>query len=591
MRKQTKAATILGVVLSLGALCSAAEQMFELARHENQFTSVRVEPARMAGKPGIAVVFEGTNDLHYYAKKETAAVGFNLTVTASADSVTFGETVLPKWKIFQDPTGADVEVFVGDFSVFIPIEFYPKTASHLDINVKISAITCTSEVCLMPFEHTLTAKVNIADSGAWEKIDFDTAAAKPRETAETVVQGASYTVPVALVLAVLVGLMFNIMPCVLPVIPLIIARLLDQAKQGKSRSIALGFIFCGGILCFFALIAVTNIVLQLVYGTVFQWGDHFRNPVVIVGMSLVMMVLGLFMFDVFTIGIPSSVTSKAGSGKGAAGAFGMGFLAALLSTPCSFGILAGVFAWAQTQPLSLSTLAFILMGVGMAIPYAILVSIPSLLASLPRPGTWMEIVKKSMGFILLIIAVKLIGALGKDMVINLLYYSVILSFCLWMWGGWVGFSTAAGKKWTVRIIALTVAVTTGWALLPEKTELVNWQEYDAVRIAQARQERQPVLIKFTAEWCTSCSWVDRTVYQRKEVAELINQKGILAIKADTTKKDSPATIDLADKDKYNEPGVPVTVLLLPDGGEVHMRGVISKNDLKKALDALPDAAD
>jgi thiol:disulfide interchange protein DsbD len=294
------------------------------------------------------------------------------------------------------------------------------------------------------------------------------------------------------------------------------------------------------------------------------------------------------MFDVFTIGIPSSVTSKAGSGKGAAGAFGMGFLAALLSTPCSFGILAGVFAWAQTQPLPLSTLAFILMGVGMAIPYAILVSVPSLLASLPRPGTWMEIVRKSMGFILLIIAVKLIGALGKDRLVDLLYYSVILSFCLWMWGGWVGFSTAAAKKWTVRIIALAIAVTAGWMLLPEKTELISWQEYDAVRIAQARREQQPVLIKFTADWCTSCSWVDKTVYQRKEVAELINQKGILAIKADTTKLNFPATIDLADKNKYNEPGVPVTVVFLPDGSKIHIRGLMSKNDLKKVLDKVPD---
>jgi len=69
MPKQIIAPAILGVVFSLGALCSAADQMFELARYENQFTSVRVGPARMADKPGIAVVFEGTDDLHYYAKK------------------------------------------------------------------------------------------------------------------------------------------------------------------------------------------------------------------------------------------------------------------------------------------------------------------------------------------------------------------------------------------------------------------------------------------------------------------------------------------------------------------------------------------
>ncbi|GAG13366.1 unnamed protein product, partial [marine sediment metagenome] len=146
-----------------------------------------------------------------------------------------------------------------------------------------------------------------------------------------------------------------------------------------------------------------------------------------------MIVLGLFMFDVFTIGIPSSVTSKSGSGKGVLGSVSMGFLAALLSTPCSFGILAGVFLWAQTQTLIMSALAIMLMGVGMAIPYAILVSFPSLLAKVPKPGAWMEIVRKSLGFVLLFIAAGFLSSLHA----GVLYYSLILAFTVWMWGSWV----------------------------------------------------------------------------------------------------------------------------------------------------------
>ena len=110
----------------------------------------------------------------------------------------------------------------------------------------------------------------------------------------------------------------------------------------------------------------------------------------------------------------------------------------------------------------------ILMGAGMALPYAILVSVPSLLAKLPKPGTWMEIIRKSMGFVLLVVAVKLIGSLPKERVVSVLYYSVILSFCVWMWGGWVGFGTARGKKWTVRLIAVVI---TGKSIILQLTLL------------------------------------------------------------------------------------------------------------------------
>src|SRR4030042_2039663 len=141
------------------------------------------------------------------------------------------------------------------------------------------------------------------------------------------------------------------MPCVWPVLPLIVMRLVEQTKQDKSKSIVSGLFFCLGILLFFACLAGANIVLQLFYGQVLQWGDQFRSPVFVTAMALLLVVLALFMFDVFTVTVPSSVAAKSGTGKGYLGTIGMGFLAAVLSTPCSFGILAAAFAWAQTQPL------------------------------------------------------------------------------------------------------------------------------------------------------------------------------------------------------------------------------------------------
>jgi len=284
--------------------------------------------------------------------------------------------------------------------------------------------------------------------------------------------------------------------------------------------------------------------------------------------------------------VPAAISGKQTSGKGYLASIGMGFLAAILSTPCSFGILAAAFAWAQSQPLLSATIAIMVIGVGMALPYAVLTSIPGLLNRLPKPGRWMELFKQGIGFVLLIIAVKLIIALPEARTGGVLYFAVVLAFCVWMWGTWVSFGTKPVKKWLVRIMAIALALVAGWTFLPASAdELIDWQSYNAQSIQTALEENRPVLIKFTADWCLSCQTVERTVYSRKNIAELIKQKNVLAIKADTTEKDFPATIAL--QQIYNEPGVPVTMLFVPGNKEpLKWRGILFARELKKQLEKL-----
>jgi thiol:disulfide interchange protein DsbD len=160
-----------------------------------------------------------------------------------------------------------------------------------------------------------------------------------------------------------------------------------------------------------------------------------------------------------------------------------------------------------------------------------------------------------------------------------------------MWGGWVGYNTPKAKKWMTRLAAIALAVIFGFVFLTgPKKGLINWQPYDSQVIASARQAGEPVLIKFTADWCLSCKILDKTVYSSRQVADLIKQKGVLAIKADTTLLDYPATIAL--KENYDEPAVPVTVLLLPGQDEpVKLRGNLIKKELTKDLQSLHDAGE
>ena len=558
----------------------------ELVRYENEFSSVRIEPARMDSKPGLAVIFEGTDDLHYYAKPQTApAPGSELQIEAKSDSFEFGKAVFPKWEIFQEPTGAKVEVYVGRFTVFVPIksEKVPTEAAATEIEVKISGIACTSMLCLPPFEKTLETKIDFSQSESWKEIIFETAG-----DADEIIKGPSYSAWFALSLAFLAGLILNIMPCVWPVLPLIVMRIVEQAKQSKGKSTVMGLAFCLGILLFFASLAGANIILRIFYGTVLQWGEQFRNPAFVAAMALLLVVLALFMFGVFTISVPSSIAGKSGSGKGYSGAVGMGFLAAVLSTPCSFGILAAAFAWAQAQALLPATVAIMIIGVGMAAPYAVLTSMPGLLKRLPKSGRWMELFKQAIGFVLLIIAIKLIEALPETRRIGVLYFAVVLAFCVWMWGGWVGYNTKLLRKWLVRILSAVLAITAGWIFLPAPaSELIDWQRYDAASIEAALKQERPVLIEFTANWCLSCKTVEKIVYSRKDIADLIEQKGVLAIRADTTEKDFPATLAL--KNVYNEPGVPVSMLFVPGEKEpIRWRGILFADELEKSLKELSD---
>jgi thiol:disulfide interchange protein DsbD len=138
------------------------------------------------------------------------------------------------------------------------------------------------------------------------------------------------------------------------------------------------------------------------------------------------------------------------------------------------------------------------------------------------------------------------------------------------------------------LLAIALAVVAGFVFLPApRAELIEWQPYDATVISSTLNQDRPVLVKFTADWCLSCKAVERIVYGRRDIAELINHKNVLTIKADTTESNYPATLAL--KNLYSEPGVPVSILFMPGLKEpVKWRGILFVDELKQSLQGLPD---
>lgn len=590
--------------LFVGGLCAfAAEPNIAPTIPTTELVKFTIENQHDAIKPGtttaVAIHFEVNKDWHFYADKATAPGGVSLTIEPNtSEFLTFEPPIIPKGQIYNDKfTGTTTDILTGKFTVYLPLAVKANAITGSSkISFAVRGALCSEQQCRMTKLNTKTT-IDVASAAPMDKPKF----VVPVVTSEQPPQpkniaAPSYSTFAALLLAFAAGIILNIMPCVLPVIPLKVLSIFEQAKESKFRCITLGLTFCLGILVFFAAIAVVNIVLRISYNSVFQWGDHFRNPLFIIGMALLMEVLALIMFGVATVTVSGRLAGASPKQGGYGGSIGMGFLAALLSTPCSFAILTAAFAWAQTQVLWLATVAIMVIGLGMAAPYALLTSMPSLLKHLPKPGRWMEIFKQTMGFVLLIVAVWLASVLPCSAHLSLFYYGLILAFCVWMWGTWVSFDTVLTQKLSVRIVAVIIVAIAGWWLLPNAittappqqtivSDGIAWQPYDANTIKEAVADDRPVLIEFTADWCLTCKAVEKTVYARKDIQDLLKQKNVLVVKGDTTWEKNPATIAL--KEIYNEPGVPVTIVLMPGKTEpVRLHGLVIGSELKKLLEDL-----
>ena len=110
-------------------------------------------------------------------------------------------------------------------------------------------------------------------------------------------------------LAILAGLSINIMPCVLPVLPLIMMRLIGQADHSSGRRIASGLAFCAGVVFFFAAFAFVSAIINVTTGAVLDLNSLFRYPAAVIVLFLAIVFFALAMLDIVTLSLPSSVAT------------------------------------------------------------------------------------------------------------------------------------------------------------------------------------------------------------------------------------------------------------------------------------------
>jgi thiol:disulfide interchange protein/DsbC/DsbD-like thiol-disulfide interchange protein len=381
-------------------------------------------------------------------------------------------------------------------------------------------------------------------------------------------------------LAFLGGLLLNVMPCVLPVLTLKLFGLVEHSGAGAARQRSAGLAYTAGVLTSFAALGASVVALKATVGSV-GWGFQFQSPLYVAALTTVVFVFGLSLFGVYEIpALGADAASKASSGSGVASDFLNGVFATLLATPCSAPFLGSAVGFAFSQPAPVIAGFFLVVGLGLASPFLVVSFVPALFRFLPRPGAWMETFKHLMGFTLMGTAVWLLGVLashvGPDRVIGFLGFLAIVGVSAWIFGHWGGVEQTRSRQGGALGAAAAVAVAGGWYFIDLEAfaepvcddvavtdasfdEAIPWRSFSG---PQVEAPEAPTFVDFTASWCLTCKFNERTVLETAEVRAAMEKCGMVPLKADWTRRDEEITAWLA---RYGRAGVPFYLVVPPSG--------------------------
>ena len=346
--------------------------------------------------------------------------------------------------------------------------------------------------------------------------------AKAQQTSLTIGADLAPTSTVSLwkmlLFALIGGLILNLMPCVLPVMGMKLSAVLQSGSD--KRAIGRRFLATSaGILTSFVLLALMVTILKLT-GASLGWGIQFQNPWFIGVMVLVMLTFSASLFGWFEFRLPSAMTTSLAThgGNGLSGHFWQGAFATLLATPCSAPFLGTAVAVALTASLPTLWGLFIALGLGMSLPWLLVALRPGLALRLPRPGRWMNILRRLLGV-------------------------MMLGSAIWL--------------------ATLLLPHLGLAGQSSAKESVNWQPLSEQAIEEALAQHKRVFIDVTADWCITCKVNKYNVLHKDDVQAALQQPDVVALRGDWTLPSEAITEFLKKRGQvavpYNQiygPGLP-----------------------------------
>lgn len=401
----------------------------------------------------------------------------------------------------------------------------------------------------------------------------------------------------AALFALLGGLILNLMPCVFPILAMKAASL-SRAAHDPAEARRDGLAFLAGVLATFVVLAGGLLALRA-GGQALGWGFQLQSPAVVAALALLMLAVALNLSGVFHIG---AGLQGAGQGPlsrlpGAAGAFFTGVLAVVVAAPCTAPFMAFALGAALFMPWPMALAVFLMLGLGLALPYVLISLNPRLLARLPRPGSWMETLRNLLAFPMYGAALWLAWVYGRqtaDALALLFGAGLMLALALWLYGR---AQAAAGKGRAAGISALLALIAAlGLGALAAKaapaapdgagaSAHLSSDAWSKQAVQAALAEGRPVLVNFTADWCVTCKVNESTALSSARTAQALEQANAVYLVGDWTRRDDAITAELQ---RHGRSGVPLYLLYAPDKTEPQILPQLLTEGV--VIDALKDAA-
>ncbi len=373
----------------------------------------------------------------------------------------------------------------------------------------------------------------------------------------------------------LAGIGLSFTACMYPLLPIVSSIVVSDKGTTKTRAFALSMIYVQGLALTYTVVGV---IAGVTGALLTVW---LQQPWVVLAAAVVMVVLALSMFGVFSLQLPSVIqsyfqqqSSKLSGGK-IASVFVMGMLSALIIGPCVAPPLAFALGYiGQTGDATLGGLALYMLALGTGVPLVLIGTFGGHV--LPKAGAWMNGIKYAFGFILLAVAVYLatpflpyeltVALYSLLMIIPagmllakasqfrgaMKFTSMLLGIFLLLAGTWFAYYSVM-KETTNLHRFLTLTPSTADTHKPEHVYTDVTQLKQAMVSALEADPSQPIVLDFYADWCVSCKEMAAYTLNQPEVQAEVNMQRFF--KADVTTNTPEHQALLKEYGLFGPPGI------------------------------------
>ncbi len=574
-------------------------------------TAWSVDQARPGDTVSLAIIFDIKDGFHINADasqiqpfEDFKPYPTKVQVLTATDGVTIASARFPQAKPFKvDYASGDLMSFDSRTVVTLSINLAEQIAIgtiNLDIQVEYQA--CSDRYCLFPEKKRLNPTLSVVDSGTpvtrvnselFSDLAIDTGASEAGGVSFSlfgwkfsVNPRSGFGLIMLLIVAAFGGMLLNLTPCVLPLIPIKIISL-SHAAEDRRRCFLLGVIMSLGVLAFWAGLGILIALVSDFTAT----NQLFQYPLFTIIVGAVIAIMAVGMFGYFSVRLPQSIYMINPQQDSLKGSFALGILAAILSTPCTAPFMGAAAAWAATQAPLITLSTFTAIGAGMALPYLVLSAVPNLVNRMPKTGPASELIKQVMGLFMLAAAAYFIGV-GISALLSsppnppskMFWWPVMVLIAAG--GAWLAIRTLqlASQK-AIKIIfvglgLILIALPLWGAVRLADKGPIDWIHYTPERFEEALKNKKVVVMDFTAEWCLNCKALEESVLHNRQVINALSKESVIPMKVDITGNNPAGKIKLKVVGSLT---VPLLVVFAPDGQTVFKSDFYTVNQVVAAI--------